>query len=242
MGQMKIKDIIIDSLKYSASDLKVLVLLGMVLLIADIADELSFLGDLSQYAKIIIFFLIIFLAIFEAGYVFRIIEDTIHGSTVLPEFNNFIGLLSHGINEMIVLFMYFIVPLGLILIFFIDFLLSFDTDDISDGMGLVLVGFLSLAVIIYILFPAVILHRAHHNGNLSSSFDFTAIYHKIRSVGLKRLVIVYLSIIIVVTMIRELLTPSMDGLIPFLVGIVSDLFIAPYLLIFTSRVLGLIDN
>ena len=242
MGPMKIKDIIIDSLRYSASDLKVLILLGMVLLIADLADELSYLGDLSETLRIIIFFVVIFLAIFEAGYVFRIIEETIHGSTILPRFNNFKGMFSHGINEMTVLLIYFIVPLLLISIFFFDFVISMDIDDISDGTGVLFIIFLLLAVAIYLLFPAVVLHRAHNNGNLRSSFDFVKIYHKIRTVGLTRLIIVYFTIFLIVTMIRELLTPSMEGVVPLVLGIFSDLFIAPYLLIFTSRVLGLIDN
>lgn len=243
MGQIKIKDIIIDSLKYSASDLKVLVLLGIVLLIADLGDELSFLGDLSETARIVISIAIILLAIFEAGYVFRIIEETIHGSNILPRFNNFREMFSHGLNEMIVLMIYFVFPILFLLIIIFNYLISYDIDDISGGTGLIIILFIGVVAGIYLLFPAVILHRAHHNGDLRSSFDLRAIYHKIRNVGLKRLVIVYFSIFAIVALIRELFVPSMiDGPLPFFGAIISDLFIAPYLLIFTSRILGLLDN
>jgi hypothetical protein len=242
MGRMKIKDIIIDSLKYSASDLKILLLLGMVLVIADLSDELSFLGDLSTYVAVIISIVVILITIFEAGYVFRIIEETIQGSNSLPQFNDFKGMFVHGLSEMFLILIYFVVPVVLLLLVFLNYLLKYDIENVSLFSGLVFVLILGFAVTIFALFPAVMLHRANNNCDLRSSFDLRAIYHKIRNVGLKRLIIVYFTIIILVAMIREVLIPSMDGPFPLLLGIVSDLIIAPYLLIFTSRVLGLLDN
>jgi hypothetical protein len=242
LGEMKLKDIILDSLRFSGSDLKVLILLGVVLLIADVADELSFAGDISSYTSIIVFFTIIIMAIFEAGYVFRIIEETIHGSTKLPKFNKLGEMFSHGLIELIVLLAYFLIPLLFLLIFFLNFLYSMDLNDLPGELSVLFIILLGLAVVIYALFPAVLLHRAHHNGDLKSSFDFKKIYHKIRTVGLKRLVVVYLGIFIMVAIIKEVLQTSVTGAIPLVGDLISDLLIAPYLLVFTARVLGLIDN
>jgi hypothetical protein len=242
LGEMLLKDIIQDSLRYAASDFKVLMLLGIVLLIADIADELSTTGNLTENFQILLSFTVIVLAIFEAGYVFRIIEETIHGSKKLPEFNKFKEMFSHGLNELIILLTYFLVPIFLLLAFFINFMYSMDLNDVPDEIAFVFIIIVALAAIIYALFPAVLLHRAHHNGDLKSSFDFRKIYHKIRTVGLKRLVVVYLGIFIIVAIIKEVLLTSVSGAVPLVGGIVADLFIGPYLLVFTSRVLGLIDN
>ena len=242
MGQMTIKDIIIDSLKYSASDLKILLLLGMVLVIADLGDELSFLGELSGTVKLIISIVVVVIAIFEAGYVFRIIEETIQGSNSLPRFNDFKGMFFHGLSEMFLILIYFVVPVLVVLAVFLNFLVSNNIDEVTVISGIIFILIIGFAVGIFMLFPAVMLHRANNNGDLRSSFDLRAIYHKIRNVGLSRLIIVYFTIIVIVAIIREILVPSMDGTVPLIIGIISDLLIAPYLLIFTSRVLGLLDN
>lgn len=242
MGQMKIKDIIVDSLKYSASDLKILLLLGMVLVIADLGDEFSFLGDLSTIVKLIISVVVITIAIFEAGYVFRIIEETIKGSNSLPSFNNFKEMFVHGLSEIFLILIYFVVPVVLVMVLFFNYIINNDINELSLVSGLIFLLIIGFAVSIFMLFPAVMLHRANNNCDLRSSFDLRAIYHKIRNVGFKRLIIVYFTIIVIVAMIREILVPSMDGPIPLIIGIISDLLIAPYLLIFTSRVLGLLDN
>ena len=242
MGRMKFKDIIIDSLKYSASDLKILLLLGIVLVIADLGDELSFLGDISNTVKFTISVLVVLIAIFEAGYVFRIIEDTIKGSSSLPKLNEFRRMFIHGLSEIILIFIYFIVPVALVMVLYVYFFVGDNIDDLSVLSGLILIIIICFAMVILSLFPAVMLHRANNNTDIRSSFDIRAIYHKIRKVGLKRLIIVYFTIIVLVATIREVLVPSMDGTVPLIIGIISDLLIAPYLLIFTSRVLGLLDN
>jgi hypothetical protein len=117
-----------------------------------------------------------------------------------------------------------------------------DLNDVPGESVIFFLGFLSLTTIIYVFFPAVILHRAHHNGDFRSSFDFKKIYHKIRSVGLKRLILVYLGIFIIVTIVEVVLADSISGTIPLVGGLIPDLLIAPFLLIFTTRVLGMIDQ
>lgn len=242
MGRMNIKDIIIDSLKYSASDLKILLLLGMVLVIADLGDELSFLGDISDTVKFTISVLVILIAIFEAGYVFRIIEDTIKGSSSLPKLNDFKQMFIHGLSEIILIIIYFVVPVAMVMFLYLYFLVGDNIDDLTVFSGLILVLIICFAVFILSLFPAVMLHRANNNTDIRSSFDLPAIYHKIRRVGIKRLLLVYSALILLVAIIRSVIVPSMDGIVPLIVGIISDMLIAPYLLIFTSRVLGLLDN
>jgi hypothetical protein len=101
---------------------------------------------------------------------------------------------------------------------------------------------LSLTALIYAFFPAVLLYRAYNNGDFRSSFDFRMIYDKIRAVGLKRLIVVYLGLFLVVSIVKTVLSNGVVENIPLLGELISDLIIAPYLLIFTTRVLGLIDQ
>jgi hypothetical protein len=117
-----------------------------------------------------------------------------------------------------------------------------DLNDVPEQTEVIFLGFVFLAALIYAFFPAVILHRAHNNGKFRSSFEFKKIYQKIRIVGLKRLIVVYLGIFIIVTIIEVALTDSISGTIPIFDELIPDLIIAPLLLVFSTRVLGLIDQ
>jgi Protein of unknown function (DUF4013) len=239
---MNLKQIIIDSLRYSASDLKMVVFLGLVILIADMANELSGVGKMADELRLVLFSVVILLAIFEAGYAFRILEETIKGSKKLPQFNKLGLMFSHGLKELIILTIYFSIPLLLFVLYFFNFLISTDLNKVPGENVTIFLGILSLTVIIFAFFPAVLLHRAHHNGDLRSGFEFRKIYNKIKSVGLKRLILVYLGIFLVVSILEVAFADSIAGTIPVFDELIPDLIIAPYLLIFTTRVLGLIDQ
>lgn len=238
MGVMSIKEIIIDSLKYSFSDWKVILALGLVLLFADIFDEISGTTLLAMELKIVLINLVFFLAIFEAGFTFRILSETIAGSKKLPRFNNFKGMFRHGINELIVLAVYYGVPVLLFLIFIL--FMNYMNLDVSESVYPLII-LITVIGVISIFYPAVLLHRAHHNGDLRSSFDFRKIYNKIRRVGFRRLIFVYIGVILLLYLIKSILTDSISS-VPLLGQIIADLIIAPLVLIFSARFLGLIDQ
>ena len=229
-------------MKYSVSDLKIIVILGIVLLLADTADRLTNIGIFANEIKITLLFIVLIVAIFEAGYVFRIIVDTIQGSNKLPKFNNLKSMFFQGISELVLLFIYFSIPIVFFGIFYFNFLMSMNFDTLPILADIYLIIILSLTVLIYVFFPAVLLHRAHHEGSFRSSFEFIKIYHKIKSIGLKRLVVVYLGLFIIVSIVKIVLTSTFADNVPLVGEIIPDLIIAPYLLIFTTRVLGLIDK
>jgi Protein of unknown function (DUF4013) len=242
MEPVNLKEIIIDSLKYSASDLKMLVLLGIVLLLADTAEGLNYVGVFANEMELVLLVIVIIMAIFEAGYVFRILLETIKGSTKLPKFNNLKLMFFSGVTEIVILILYFSIPIVFFGLFYLNFLISMDFNTLPVVSDISILIILSLTVIIYIFFPAVLLHRAHNEGKFRSSFEFKNIYHKIRSVGFHRLVVVYLGLFIIVSMVKIVLVSTVSDNIPLIGDIIPDLIIAPYLLIFTTRVLGLIDT
>ena len=65
----------IDSLRYSTSNWLKVIILGLVILIADMVNNLSFLGSTANGVDFILITAGSILAIFEAGYIFRIIEE-----------------------------------------------------------------------------------------------------------------------------------------------------------------------
>ena len=56
---------------------------------------------MADELRLVLFAAVILLAIFEAGYVYRILEETIKGSKKLPKFNNLRLMFYHCLKELI---------------------------------------------------------------------------------------------------------------------------------------------
>ena len=237
---MSIWHIVMDSFHYSTSNWIKVIFLGLVIFIADMINELSFLG--VSAAKIDLFLILIglILAIFESGYVFRIIEESTHGSEVLPSFDRFWETSVHGIKEIFITLIYFIVPSLLILVGVVEVneLIGHFSQEVD--FFLILSG-LILASFLYIPYQVAVLNMAHHHGTLRSGFDFKSIFQKVRKMGFKNLIFVYLLNVFFVTVVVYTLSDTL-AILPYIGDLISGLFIAPMILIFTARVLGLINR
>jgi len=55
---------------------------------------------MADELRLVLFAAVILLAIFEAGYVYRILEETINGSKKLPKFNNLRLMFYHCLKEL----------------------------------------------------------------------------------------------------------------------------------------------
>ncbi len=55
---------------------------------------------MADELRLVLFAAVILLAIFEAGYVYRILEETIKGSKKLPKFNNLRLMFYHCLKEL----------------------------------------------------------------------------------------------------------------------------------------------
>ena len=68
--------------------------------------------------RLVLFTAVILLAVFEAGYIYWILEETIKGCKKLPKFNNLRSMFYHGLKELIVLILYFLIPILIFGLFF----------------------------------------------------------------------------------------------------------------------------
>ncbi|MBP2045782.1 DUF4013 domain-containing protein [Methanobacterium aggregans] len=231
---MNLKEILVDSFWYSVSDWKKLILLGILLVLMD--SEGGFSGSLTMnWLNAIILLFILVLGVLEAGYLFRVLEESVEGSKKLPKLNRFREMTVHGIKELLILTIYFAVPS------FLFIMLLWSTEASADAT---IIGFLILILLlgtIYIFFPAVMLNMAHNHGNIRSGLDFRAIIRKIKYLGFKDLVVVYTGIFLILGILKLVLTDNLSTL-PLVGDLVSQLIIAPFILLFTTRVLGLMDR
>lgn len=250
---MNIRQMIYDSAKYPLSRPKPFFILGFLILISSLllSHYIDFnvyiednLGAIAFLLLILIFIAILFFfTILEAGYAFKIIEESIIGDKKPPEFNKIIPMLKHGVNEAIIVFIYFLVP-GVIILTILDdafYQINLGLPSLSDEAAIILLiaGFL-LGFIADVLFTVAIPHMAFKGGALKEAFRFREIFKKIRQIGLKKLLIGYFMVILGVVAIGG---PILEEIIESfsLPGFtIAQFLIAPYILMFSARFTALI--
>lgn len=241
---MKLRSIIKDSIRYAVSDWRNFLVLGLILFLTDHVIGLdSFSPSWGVFGGLIIIF-ILFLSFIEVGYGFRIVEETVQGSTLPPSFHHPLNLFTHGVKESVILIVYFIIP---VILFIFGF--AWLSDMINLDLGSLNAYFtIIIAVIFFLCFnitmQGAILTMAHYDGSLRWGFNLPHVFRKIRRVGLKNMFVVSLITIAVLYIVRGLIFDTLHG-IPYLGSTVGDVIatvlVAPFLMIFTTRLLGMID-
>lgn len=234
---MNLNGMIINSLRYSSSNWVKLITLGLVIFLADMSNE-STLGVVGELKYVVIIFATL-LGIYQLGFLFRIIEETTHGSDVLPRFDNIWNTFLHGIKETLVTLIYFIIPFIMILmgVAIIDDLTGSKPQEIS--MVLIILGILMMSIT-YLVYQATELNMADHHGTIKSAFDLKRIVRKVRAIGLKNLFFIYLLTVVFAALVE--ITISDTKTIPYVGDYISSFIVAPFLLIFIARTLGLINR
>ncbi len=235
------KDIIINSLKYSYSNWTKVITLGLVIFIADLSNELSILGGIADEIRYILIFIGSILAVYQLGFIFRIIEETTHGSNNMPKFDKPWHTFLHGIKEALVTVIYFIIPF--IMIIFGVTLINDVTGPKTQEIELIIIfSGLFLASLTYLIYQAAVLNMANHHGTIKSAFDLENIFKKAKDIGLRKLGFIYLLTVVFAATVEFTLSDAMT-IIPYDLGdIISALIIAPFILIFIARTLGLINQ
>jgi hypothetical protein len=239
---LKLKDLLRDSLKYPLSDIKMILLLGIVLLLANVIEDHISDFSYNPFLLSLGIILVFFLGMLEAGYIFKVVEQSVEGSTRLPKFTGLWSLFIHGIKETTVSLTYYLLTVVVILIggFYMNSTVTYAFWEQNLGMGLIIAGVLLIFPMTFLLLPAI-LNMAHHNGKLSSAYNFKQINAKMRSVGIKKLLIPYLVTWIILGSFYLYFAPEVKA-IPLIGSILSQMIITPYLIIFTGRTLGLVDK
>jgi hypothetical protein len=226
--KMKFISLIADSIRFAAADWYNVLILGLTLfLIENIASLPGNPQGIDLYD--ITFWLILgFLIFMEAGYLFRIIHETVNGSVNPPLINKLREMFLHGFKEIIVFFIYFSIPiiilaatdvfdfepyLNLIYLnphilayYLINDLISFYLiPNITNQFNLLLVIIFSLTILvtifIYFIYLCALLNMARHNGTIHSGLDYKGLYRKLVDVGVKNLLVVFIFLSLVVSLL-----------------------------------------
>lgn len=230
-----------DSFRYTTSNWGKLIILGLVIFLTDLTNELSLFENLADEISAMLIIVSILLVIFEIGYIFRIIEETTHGSQTLPAFNRIWETFFHGLKEILVIVLYFIFPFALVLLGAMEINDVIGHFSMEVDLFIILTG-LFIASLLYIPFQAAVLNMANHHGTIRSGFDLKKIFNKMRKMGFKNLGFVYILTVLFALVVRYILSDTIK-ILPYSLGdLISSLIIAPFILVFTARTLGLINK
>lgn len=241
---MEFKAMLTDAMRYSVSKWYNILILGLILFLTDHIIDFNVPSMIGDMGDVLIVIIIIVLSFLEIGYGFRIVEETVQGSSKPPSFHHPLNLIGHGIRESVILLIYFIFPLILVVVGISEFETMFSLDFSPIIFEYALFIAIILFVCFNILFQGAVLNMAHHEGSLRSGFNLIMVFRKIRQVGLKNMLMISFITIVVIYILKQAIFDTLHGL-PYLgttVGdVLSTVLIAPFLILFTTRLLGLID-
>jgi len=214
---MKFKSLIIDSIRFTSADWYNVIILGVTLFLMENIDSLPGNPIGLDLYDVTVWIIIGFLVLMEAGYLYRIIHETVNGSIYPPKLNKLIKMFYHGFKEVTVFFIYFSIPLIILIIAAFDFRHYLDViyinphiltyyliNDIissyliphltSNQLDLYIIFFsavIILIMIIYFIYLCALLNMANNNGTIRSGFDIRGLYQKLMNVGIINLLVVF---------------------------------------------------
>lgn len=240
---MNIGDIIKNSLSYPLSNTKNFIVLGLLILLAELYSVLLSLGVRNSIVTLLIVLTII-MTILRGGYNLRVLGSSIAGSDVLPDFENWKGMFVDGIKLIIVSIIYMI-PLIAILVlggFVMGIIIALS--GASGSFGRTMIMFIIAIVGLYtiIIYPVLLMgyaNMANNENNLNKAFKFGEIRAKISGLGLGSYVKWYIGtgIIYAILLIVGGLIPLIFGLeqIRFVGIIINAFIIGPFAILFLMR-------
>jgi hypothetical protein len=220
---MKFRYQILDAISYTLRDWKAIVLLGIILCIASTSEEFQ-TADLTIYC--IISIITVITLIFEEGYRYKIIVNTLKGHNAPPIIGNLKPLLKEGFIELITLYIYGWILWG------INFL-----SDKSYGATYTILVIISF--ILYFMFLGSAVNKALHGSKFLSGFNIFEIYGLYYKLGLKQSI--FLAIIgtisanLIISCVFDLGIFSTAHILDFL----TSFFLNPILLLFITRLIAL---
>ncbi|MDL2247038.1 DUF4013 domain-containing protein, partial [Methanobrevibacter sp. OttesenSCG-928-K11] len=254
-------DIFKESLVYPTKNWDKLLILGVLIIIANLVTVMATIGIELQSIDsmgIILGILAIvglIISIIVGGYSFSIIKDTINNLDTLPEFE-FLTNFVDGLKVFVVSIVYYLIPTIITLI--IAYLTGvFDnivkilpyvngttvpetlitnlaiSSSVTFIIGIIL-------MIIFTLLLTIAIPRMADKDSFGEAFAFKKIFNTIGDIGWGNYIVWYILLVIILMVISWI--TALITFIPIIGMIIALIFINPFITIFSSRALGLIYN
>ena len=252
---MKLTEIFKDSFNYAISDLKILLIIGVLFVIASLYRFVD--GTLATILSIVA----IIVALIIEGYNLSVINNTIEGSSDVPCLDPKENII-FGLKSIVVDLVYgLVIAIISLLVIGITFggaalsgaLNGLGNVTINNATGLASVpfantvfGMLLIAIALIIVVIAIIFGifftisrcRLAKYGSIGEALSFGSVFSDIKSIGFGRFIGWYILLVICVLVIG--IVAAILSLIPFIGVIISALIASPIIALVSSRSLGLL--
>jgi hypothetical protein len=213
----------------------------------------SITGTFTQNWALITFLSIIgfLVVLLDYGYLFRIIQSSIAGTSELPDFDAWLDMFIDGIKVAIVGFIYSLPAIIIILIFAASTILALLANPsvnsviagaiISAGIG-ILIAILYMLIITPIIAMAVA-NMAYNDSEIGAAFRFSEILDRIASIGWGDLIIWYIVagiVYIILATIGGVITGLFSLISPVIAVVLMSLIVTPFLQMYLARSVALI--
>ncbi|WP_409199325.1 DUF4013 domain-containing protein [Methanobrevibacter sp. DSM 116169] len=230
-NKLKLFDMVKDSIKYVFKDWKAVIILGIIINLLNVLTSIDFSNNLIIFSIIILFTLI--LTLFEMGYSFKIIEESLDGSIRPPIFNNFKDMLVHGIKDIMAYIFYGLIIVILIVIFLIIASLY------PESLPLIILIAMISTSFIFLLLNVSLVNLALNHGKIKAIFNIKDLSRLLIKIGLINIIVLNIVYMIVEFflyssfVLLELLSNS------YIISLLYDLIVSPFLIIFSKRLLSI---
>lgn len=262
---MNIGEIVKDSIKYPLSDLKKLLILGIIVSFSStsgITIISILLGEINVAFISLLVIIELIIGLLVKGYLFRIIKSSLDGVAELPQFNTWIDMFKDGIKVLIVSIVYLIPAILIILIFaalspsilgiigshpsIIEGNILSTIVRILTNLGAGIWSFIAILYLIIIIPISyiAIANMAYNDSKLAAAFKFIEILNKISNIGWSKLIVWYIMlglIYLAINYIGRIILVISSLLTIYIVGLVLiSLILAPYFYIYLNRSVALL--
>lgn len=229
MENLSTINIIKNSIKYSLSNMTVVIGFGIILTIITFFEENpNFLNSLPIWLNVISIIALIFFSIVEAGYCYRIIKSTLRKKNTLPEFDKLSLLLKDGTVDLIVTGIYFIIEY-----FLFNYIMSMMKTDIKSFI--IIIVTVIILIILDIFWYLSLINLARYDGKFISAFYLKDLLKLFKNLKLTHILIMILTDLLYGYIIEINLTINYTNFSNIILLFILNLIIAPFSIIFTKR-------
>ncbi|MBR0059497.1 MAG: DUF4013 domain-containing protein [Methanobrevibacter sp.] len=229
---MKFRSQIYDALKYTLRDWKPIILLGLILYILSVMNNVNEVETIIGIAVLILTIALLFL---EEGYRYQIIKETIKGNNNPPSFENLKKLIIEGFLESFTISVYLTAT----------YIFIFSANKIELISHVQYIHWFILVIIsmaIYFLSFGAVINKALHDDKFISAFNLIEIGRLYLKIGLKRTILLIIigtvSINFIITSVIELGIYDFAQYLDFIINFIVN----PILILFLTRLSGLIGK
>lgn len=221
---MKLGEIIQDSVRYPFSDWKNLLIFVIFVVISSVRD-IPVIEIQSNLALVTLISVVGYL--FLLGYILWNVRCSLTGNAEIPRVKDLVQIVTGGIKVFVVIIVYFI-PVFLLLLL----------GSMYSASAIVLVSLL-YPFIVAPIFGISIAHMANNDSEVSFAFKFFELLETIESIGWIKLVLWYITTIIIFVILR-IIAFLISGYISYVVGIIIAVVLTSIFYIYLSRSLALL--